>query len=113
MDLVRTTRLFGPVGVTNAAPQTIYTVPAGRTAIIRGLWVTNATSGTRKWALTLNGTTSAKQLLNYITLTSQANYQSELWWVLNENDVLRGYSDSATVDVILTAFGVLLPGASV
>lgn len=102
-------RIFGPALVP-AVTGVIYTVPAGRTAIIRGLYLRS------------NSTTVAQNVNLYIGAASGGTciwsqsvpvhpYATALpaEIILNPGDVLRG--DSVLGSVVVAGFGSLLLGA--
>lgn len=99
--------MFGPVTVTNTL-STIYTVPAGRTLIVRSLWCYNSNAAAQSTRLTINGTALSDSIAN-LEVPASRNLQVVAELVLNPGDVLRAVA-SLTGVITLTAFGSLLLG---
>lgn len=106
---VRSARLFGPTAL-NSTWLTVYTVPSGRTAIIRTLTLANtdtATQGTL--VIGVNGTDHDDRLFT-IVMPAGTTQRIDSFLVLNPGDTLRAIRQTST-EMCLAGFGALLLGA--
>lgn len=110
---VRSRRLFGPSAAGSAGvPLAIYTVPAGRTAIVRSLFVAKtSTASDGNFTLRLNGSSSGFGLYATVALAGVMTWILPDELVLNPGDVLWTVFTGATNVVRVSAFGSLLEGA--
>lgn len=105
---VRSRRLFGPTVITNALAA-IYTVPAGRTAIVRTTWIYNQNVATQNVRMTVNGTAVSDSIGNF-EVPAGRGLQLGVELVLNPGDVLRAVA-SLNGAISVTMVGSLLLGA--
>lgn len=104
---VRSKRILGPTQLSTSLT-TVYTVPSGRTAIVRTAYIYNQHSTDVSVLLTINGTGVADRLGNFLVPAArQIVLPAEL--VLNPGDVLRASASVSSV-AELTLFGSLLLG---
>lgn len=105
---VRSRRFFGPTEVVGASAALLYTVPAGRTAILRLILVTMIGAGTGSVVLRVNSSTGNPiwvQASGGVTVTLSVPGVI----VLNPGDELR-CNVPATMSAWWTGFGTLLLG---
>lgn len=103
---VRSNRLAGPVSVSGSA--SVFTVPAGRTAIVKQISIVNFGAGSSTVTLYLNGTASGDALDRRSVGAGTTFHVIDIWWVFEPGDVMWvGASAAATVSV----HGALLEGA--
>lgn len=103
---VRSRRLFGPTSLPTT-PGILYTVPAGRTAILRSCRLTNRLLTNEPFALFVNGTlTSTAVFLG--TIPGQTSVEAFDELVLNPGDVLRGSTVLANAGVAIGSGSLLL-----
>lgn len=107
--VVRARRLFGPTTPSAGATSSVYTVPAGRTALFTGVWVVLAGAGTGAVLFRVNSSTAGS--VAFVTATGAlvqavvlVNYR------LNPGDELF-VTVPASVTCIVTGAGSLLDGA--
>lgn len=106
---VRSRRLFGPATVTAGTTGTVYTVPAGRTAVFRLVTVRTTGTGTAEVLFRINSTVAG----GFFGLIPAGVAQSvELLHdlVLDPADFLA-VTAPANVTVQISGFGSLLDGA--
>lgn len=93
------------VGIASA---NLYTVPAGRTAIVRTITLYNRGGGTARVLLTLNGSTGAEAVWGPTLLTQTTeHFNGSL--VMDPGDELRAICTVAT-SIAVAGFGSLLLG---
>lgn len=104
---VRSRRLFGPVGL-NPTVDTLFTCPAGRTAIIHTLAVVNRDVAVDTVvAILLNGDQSVNRIWrNNLLVNTSVLLETHI--VLNPGDTLRALRGAGTAT--LSGFGSLLLG---
>lgn len=107
---VRSRRLFGGQRLTVGAIQTIYTVPSGRTAILRKITLTNSSDTVAQpVTLRINGTTGGTLLFEDLVPGQTTVTLEDV--VLNPGDILRGRSNlTGTTGIDIFGFGSLLEG---
>lgn len=115
---VRSRRLWGPVAVPNSNAWTaLYTVPAGRVAVVRGLVVTNANaSAVLDVAIAANGVSGQRVNQTLWATAGMAAYSAFALPVevcLDPADYLEGKLayQAAAVNIVIFGFGTLLDGA--
>lgn len=106
---VRARRFVGPTLIA-AAGTNLYTVPTGRTLIIRALWVQNASAVATQVRIGINGIAAAQQIQNGLVLGANGTSAVTTPIILNPGDQLW-FSLSAAATVYVTGFGSLLLGA--
>lgn len=106
---VRSRRILGAQAIPTALTA-LYTVPAGRTFILRTLRVVN-THTINTYTFSLWWPTSAVGSTQYQTksLGPGETWTDETWVVLNPGDII--YGQSANTGVKISAYGALLFGA--
>jgi hypothetical protein len=106
-------RLIGPV-VLNSADTLIYTVPAGRTAVIRHISVFNGDASGHALRLRATGSGAGTIIMFSPVIGSNAELQVETHIYLNPGDALYcGMPGNASAGSCVTFFGALLVGAPV
>lgn len=106
---VRSKRLWGPVSI-GASHVTLYTCPAGRTAIIKQLNAVNVGLATSSYQLRLNGTTASQNIAAASIAAGADEARFDRYIVLGPGDVLRMIG--TTVAIISSGFGVELDGVA-
>lgn len=107
---VRSRRLFGPTQLGAVGATALYTVPAGRTAVFRGISLANVNAAVTEGRVMLNGTTSA--FLVWIgTIAAKSSLPVPLELVLDPADVLYGQCVTGGTNITFAGFGSLLLGA--
>lgn len=107
---VRTKRLFGPVTVTNVN-QLLYTCPAGRTAILKEIWVSDQGSTAATVRFFVNGVGTPARIYQFPLLGSDAIHFGGLFIVLHPGDVFRAIL-SAAANYTLMGNGSELDGVA-
>jgi len=108
---VRSRRLNANVSWGDATDVVLYTVASDRTAIVRGMIITNnSSSNTGTFSLRLNGTSSGFNMLTAVPIAGSANYVVPFYFVLNPDDVLYGRGNLASKSLRTYLFGSLLEG---
>lgn len=108
--VVRSRRVVGPIVVVGVNV-VLYTVPAGRTLIIRSIWCDNTSAVNGEVELFLNGVNPANSIFR-APVNSHVTLQVDNWLALSPGDTLRALSRSAAVvpNINVTIFGALLLG---
>jgi hypothetical protein len=104
---VRSRRIFGPTAVTSATAVSLYTVPAGRTAVFRLIMIVMTSGAGGNVALRINSSTGNNVFFATITVGAPAEVLNDL--VLNPGDVLWAVIP-ASHTVTFTGCGSLLDG---
>ncbi len=106
---VRSRRLFGPTAVGTNSPDTVllYTVPAGRTAILTVLCV-NVSTLAAGAQLRLNNSLAPGQIFAVNIAAGASTVSPRI--VLNPGDQLYGISASFVREITFTGMGSLLLG---
>lgn len=104
---VRSKRLFGPTTVTTAVT-TVFTCPAGYTAVIKNLSLVSAGAIAGDFLLYINGTTAVKLLLKVNVGGGNAVNLAGIFVVLAGGDTLHCTAPAANSTI--TASGALLFG---
>lgn len=104
---VRSRRVAGPTTLATSSG-VIYTVPAGRTLIVRSITLYNRGANSTSSLVMINGTTGA-ECIWLVSLATQTSTSFVVPLVLNPGDVLRAHTTQAT-HVAMTVFGSLLLG---
>lgn len=106
---VRSRRLWGPTNMGTNATVTLYSVPAGRTAVIRTITVANGsatTAGTIRFGI--NSSSSTARILEGQAVPLGDTFIWDHWLALDPGDDLIGVS--VGVSLRCTGFGALLLG---
>lgn len=106
---VRSRRFFGPLVLASGSNTLVYTVPGGRTAIIRSVWFANDQGTAATVSLRVNGNTSASTVFT-VTVPPFSAAESPPELVLNPDDELYIFV-GGLVTVKASAYGSLLDGA--
>lgn len=105
---VRSRRLTGPA-LLSTTTSLIYTVPSGRTLILRTVQVYNGSATLEaELRLFINGTTSVNRALKHL-LAVETTATLTPYWILNPGDTLWAQGSQSTIR--MTTFGSLLLGA--
>ena len=108
---VRSRRFFGPVRIT-VANQVVYTVPAGRTATFRKLWIANVTANAQGVYVQLVGGEGGNvfQIANNRIVPANEVWDLGGGWVLNPGESVVVSSNNLNT---INAYGAgsLLMGA--
>jgi hypothetical protein len=109
---VRSRRVLGPQQVLAGGTDATYTVPSGRTLVVRSLVVaSNATAaGEFKWFV---GAATTPTLIWVATVGAKATLVADWWMALDPGDVLRCKVVTGQQNVTVSVFGALLFGAPV
>lgn len=108
---VRSRRLYGPVHATTGGPSLVYTVPSGRTAVVRSMViVNNGTVTSEARVLLVNGPVANGRVYNVELLAKGSVFVQDL--VFNPGDEVRITSNTVGGGPIAFAlYGSLLDGA--
>jgi len=106
---VRSRRVFGPSVVTAAGYRLLYTVPAGRTLVVRRLaFAARTANHVFAWFYVNAG--AVNNLVRFLDIPAGTwSVSDDTWWVLNPGDTLYCYCNPE--DTVVTLFGALLDGA--
>jgi hypothetical protein len=96
-------RLYGPALLGNAAA-TVYTVPAGRFAVIRNLHLVNETGGDLTFTIAIGADAAGTRIFNAQRVPAEDVYDSFAPFVMNAGEVLEAYA-SVAASVNLTVDG--------
>lgn len=109
---VRSARVAGPITPLTGTATVVYTVPSGRTLIVRGLVIANV-SGTvdATVQVRVNGTTSGFGLWQGLSILRNETWVAPAYIVLNPGDVLYVRQDTGVNFIKVWLFGSLLDGA--
>jgi hypothetical protein len=103
------TRLINPTQLTTSASSALYTVPAGKSAIIKQLVITNTTSTSATFAFYINGNTADKALFSSTSVSGNDSLVINLSQVLNAGNTINALA-SANTTLNLTVSGVVNDG---
>lgn len=106
---VRTKRLFGPSSVGTSAA-TVYTCPAGKTAVIKQVSHFNTGVVNQAVSIGINGTGGASLVAVVNTAASSATQLAGQFIVLQPGDTLRAVANAGTAT--LTGYGAELEGVA-
>jgi hypothetical protein len=85
---VRSKRLFGPVGISTTVT-TVYTCPAGETAIVKDLWVWPNAVTVTGLDLFINGSAAGNHIAHIVMPNSQDARVLGAFLTLADGDILR------------------------
>lgn len=105
---VRSRRLFGPILV-GANPQTLYTTPAGRTALFRAITCAHSGAAVLTLGVRVNGS-GAGTAIWFGTIAPASTLTLGEEYVLDPGDSLIATAGTLSV-VTMAGFGSLLDGA--
>lgn len=103
---VASQRIWNTIRLTNTTAQIIYTVPAGKVAIVRSCVVANVQGTAVQVTLRINGTTGATVFID--TLLAGGAYIVTPYLILNPGDVFRGRTGTVGGLVDVNGFGSVL-----
>lgn len=106
---VRSKRLFGPL-VVGTTPSLVYTCPAGKTAILKGLWLWPSSPTVTGIDMFVNGTSGLNHIAHVVTPNSGDIRLTDIFFVLNPGDTL--YLSSSVTGTSFIAFGAELVGVA-
>lgn len=96
-------RLYGPAQLT-AAAATVYTVPAGRMAVIRNIHVVNPTAGDLTFTASIGADAAGTRIFSAQMILAEDSYDSFSPFVLSAGEILQAYA-SAAASLVLTIDG--------
>jgi hypothetical protein len=96
-------RLYGPALLTDAAA-TVYTVPAGRVAVVRNIHVVNGTAGDLTFTASIGADAAASRIFDGETVSAETTYDCFAPFVLSAGETLQAYA-SAAASLVLTIDG--------
>lgn len=96
-------RLYGPA-LLAAAAATVYTVPAGRLAIIRNIHVVNGTAGDLTFTASIGADAAGTRIFSAETVSAETSFDCFAPFVLNAGEVLQAYA-SAAASLVMTVDG--------
>jgi hypothetical protein len=97
-------RLVGPSLLT-ASEQTLYTVPAATTAILRGLRVANNSTSTVTLTVSIGADAAGTRLYSSFDLLAKSVHDWSGFLVLAAGETLRGYAGTAN-QLVISVSGV-------
>lgn len=103
------TRLVNPTQLTTSASSALYTVPTGKSAIIKQLVVTNTTASPANFTFYINGTTIDKALFRNTSVAGNDAVVINLSQVINSGETVNALA-SANTTLNLTVSGVVNDG---
>lgn len=103
------TRLISPIQLTTSASSALYTVPTGKSAIIKQIVVTNTTASPATFTFYINGSTSEKALFSGTSVAGNDSVVINLSQVLNSTETINALA-SANTTLNLTVSGVVNDG---
>jgi hypothetical protein len=103
------TRLVNPRQLTTSASTALYTVPVGKSAIIKQLVITNTTSTPATFTFYINGNTVDKALFSNTSVSGNDSLVINLSQVLNSGDTINALASAGTT-LNITVSGVLNDG---
>lgn len=111
MALVRSRRIFGPTIINVAAGTLLYTVPAGRTLVVRTTSLINPTGTARSCALSVNGTAPlGDRFLGLVAVGADATVTLDHWYAFDPGDEIWGQVTVAS-QIQVAMWGALLLGS--
>lgn len=108
--MVRTKRLFGPVDITSSI-STVYTCPAGKTALFKMMIFTDQGATGAKVRIFINGTALANRVLLIQGIASDSQFFNLSFFVLHPADTLR-MQLAVAATYTATGFGAELDGVA-
>jgi hypothetical protein len=87
-------RLYGPAALA-AAAATVYTVPAGRLAVLRNIHVVNGTAGDLTFTASIGLDAAGTRIFAVETVSAESSFDSFAPFVLNAGEVLQAYASAA------------------
>jgi hypothetical protein len=96
-------RLYGPALLTDAAA-TVYTVPAGRVAVVRNIHVVNGTAGDLTFTSSIGADAAATRIFDGETVSAETTYDCFAPFVLNAGEALQAWA-SAAASLTITVDG--------
>jgi hypothetical protein len=103
------TRLVNPQQLTTSASTALYTVPGGKSAIIKQIVITNTTSTPATFTFYINGSTVDKALFSNTSVPGNDSLVINLSQVLNPSDTINALASAGTT-LNITVSGVLNDG---
>ena len=102
-------RLVNPQQLTTSASTALYTVPVGKSAIIKQLVIANTTATTATFTFYINGSTVDKALFSGTSVSGNDSLVVNLSQVLNAGDTINALA-SANTTLNITVSGVVNDG---
>lgn len=108
---VRSKQLVAPQALSaNNVDGVLYTVPAGETALVKGIRIVNTSSGSSA-TVKLRTTTSAGTIWKQVTIPAASEHRDDSWTAFPAGTVLRGrVVENIGAVVIITISGAELEG---
>ncbi len=95
-------------GQPGASPTTLYTVPAGKAALIKRIVATNPTGTDRTLTLWHDGTANANVILPPATILAGGWGEDDGLYVLEAGDTISGQASAASA-ITVTIYGLETP----
>lgn len=92
-------RLVGPTQLGNAAA-TVYTVPAGRVAVIRNIHIVNPSAGDLTFTASIGADAAGTRIFYQESVLSGDSFDSFAPFVLSAGEILQAYASTAATLVI-------------
>lgn len=110
---VRSARLFS-LAVTSTSFTTAYTVPTGKTIILRTLWVVNESlTAASTFGMRVNVGPGAQTFVLEEPIPAKGRYVSDHWLAFDEGDVLSvRIALAGGANLMVWGFGALLDGVA-
>jgi|WetSurMetagenome_2_1015567.scaffolds.fasta_scaffold435058_1 hypothetical protein len=93
-------RLYGPAQLA-AAAATVYTVPAGRVAVIRNIHIVNPTAGDLTFTMSIGADAAGTRIFGAQQSLAEDCFDSFAPFVMNAGEVLQAYASSAASLVLV------------
>lgn len=107
---VRTKELGNGVALATGATVVLYTVPAGRTAIVKG--VSMGSTGASTGVLRANRGGVLRNIYSGVTTAAKLNVHEQVWIVLEAGDILEGVRPGGSGDITFWISGAELSGVA-
>ncbi|MFA7162478.1 MAG: hypothetical protein WC083_07920 [Candidatus Methanomethylophilaceae archaeon] len=96
-------RLYGPAQLA-AAAATVYTVPAGRLAVIRNIHIVNPTAGDLTFTASIGADAAATRIFSAQAVSAEDAFDCFSPFVMNAGEILQAYA-SAAASLVITIDG--------
>lgn len=96
-------RAYGPALLPSSSA-TAYTVPAGKTAVIRHIRVSNPTAGAVTFTMSIGTDAAGTRLVSGRSIAAGGDYDHIGYWVLNPGDILAVNASSGAA-LVMAVFG--------
>lgn len=106
---VRSGRVWGPTDLSASVGAELFTVPSGRTLVIRTLSFDVHSGTARNIFIGVDSGAGYVESARWFAVGPNATLLLDQWRALNEGDIFCGYASAAST-VTLTVYGALLEG---